>query len=268
MKHDKDDLGTRMKIYEAAETERCLMPGLPIMIRLDGKSFSNFTRGLEKPYDTRLMAAMIKTTTFLVEELHAVIGYTQSDEISLILDTHEPIFRGRVQKLVSVVASMCTEAFARFKHTHLSTKLGHPAYFDCRVWNVPSQEEAVNCLVWRELDATKNAIASAAHAKIPHKALQGKNGSQMQEMLFALHGINFNDYPANFKRGTYVRSMRIEQPLASTENLPEKHHARQNPNLTLVHTQVAVLELPQLSKIANKVGVIFAGETPIMKGDL
>ena len=265
-----DNLGDRMKVYEMAEAGRCLMPRLPILVRLDGKAFHTFTRGLARPYDARLSELMVGTTKFLVEQTNALIGYTQSDEISLCMYSDSPnsevYLGGRIQKLCSVLPSMATAYFNRYLGDVIPEKVGKMAYFDCRVWNTPNLVEAANVFVWRELDATKNAISMAAQAYFSHSALQGKHSGEMQEMLFCVHDINFNDYPTSFKRGTYVR--RVTRDIAySTEEidrLPPKHAARDNPTLTVRRSVVKRVELPKITSIANKVEVLFMGAEPVL----
>jgi tRNA(His) 5'-end guanylyltransferase len=97
-----DDLGDRMKAYESLETERLIDPELPLVVRLDGRAFSTFTRGMDKPFDARITEIMGAVTAHLVNQAHAIVGYTQSDEITLILESESPesvpIFGGRVFK--------------------------------------------------------------------------------------------------------------------------------------------------------------------------
>lgn len=269
-----DDLGDRMKLYESAEAGRRLMPLLPALARLDGRAFHTFTRGMRRPYDERLSRAMVATTMFLVEETNAIVGYTQSDEITLCWHSTDPksqiFFDGRIQKMCSVLAAMCSAKFAsvfedRFcdEPERVAQAGSKPPVFDCRVWNVPTAEEAANVFLWRELDATKNAVQMAAQSIFSHKELQGKNGAEMQEMLFA-KGINFNDYPAFFKRGTFVRRVVVKKKLSTDEldSLPPKHHARQNPDMEFERSVIGPVDLPPLLKVANRVGVMFGGEEP------
>lgn len=266
-KNKKDSLGDRMKKYEGIEADRILLPGLPICARLDGRAFHTFTRGLDRPYDERLSTMMIETTKRLVEETHALIGYTQSDEISLIYapatDTSELLFGGRVSKLTSTLASIATAHFNEMRRELLPSK--GIATFDCRVWNVPSKEEAVNAIQWRELDATKNSISMAASAYYSHKALQNKSSSQKQELLFQ-KGINWNNYPDFFKRGTYVKRVTASRKLTQIElnKLPEKHQARMNPDMEYTRSSVVEMRMPIFSKVTNRVGVVFDGELPIL----
>lgn len=264
---NKDNLGDRMKTLEALEAERYCMPRLPIMLRLDGKAFHSFTQGLKRPYDKTFSDSMIETTKQLVKETNAIVGYTQSDEISLVLwdENHsELFFNGRIQKLCSVVASMCSVYFNQIKNQNGV----HPhkmAFFDCRVWAVPSLEEATNTLLWRELDATRNSISMAAQAHYSHKQLQNKNSSEMQEMLFA-KGINWNDYPSFFKRGTFIQRKKkfTKFNITELERLPPKHAARTNPNLEIERNVIEETDMPPFSKVTNRVGVIFYGEHPIV----
>jgi tRNA(His) 5'-end guanylyltransferase len=266
---NRDNLGDLMKMYEKWEAGRYLMARLPILIRLDGKAFHSFTRGLARPYDSRLSDLMVDTTKFLVEQSNALIGYTQSDEISLCIYTDGPnsevFLGGKIHKLCSVLASMAAAYFNQHLPAAIPEKAGKLAYFDNRVWNVPNLEEAANVFVWRELDATKNAISMVAQAYFSHSALQNKHAGEMQEMLWSEHGINFNDYPSSFKRGTYVR--RVTKDIAFTaeelEKLPPKHTARDNPGLMVRRSVVEQVELPKITSIANKVEVLFMGAEPV-----
>lgn len=261
----KDNLGDRMKLYEQAEAGRRLTPLLPICVRLDGKNFSNLTRDLDRPFDRRLHNAMQYTTRRLVEESGAVIGYTQSDEISLILykdkTDSQVFFDGKIQKLVSVLASMATLFFREAVCIALSKLANSPAFFDCRVWNVPTKEEAINALIWRELDATKNSVSMAARHYFTHKQLHGKTCSEMQEMLFSV-GVNWNDYPPTFKRGSYLKRISVSEKFSpeEIELLPEKHQARQNPDLVIARSFVDRVELPPICKIKNRVDFFFNGK--------
>jgi tRNA(His) 5'-end guanylyltransferase len=122
------------------------MRGLPLLARLDGRAFHTFTRDLPRPYAPGMSALMIETTRYLVAEMNARVGYTQSDEISLAW--YEPSssateypFDGRYQKLASVLAGMASARFCQLLPTHLPSKVGTTPHFDCRVWQVPSLDE-------------------------------------------------------------------------------------------------------------------------------
>ena len=266
----KDELGTRMKLFEQVEAGRKLMPLLPICVRIDGKCFSNFTRDLSRPFDERFHKAMSYTTQKLVEETGAVIGYTQSDEISLVIYSDDidsqVFFNGKVQKIVSVISSMATFFFQEGLALYIPEKAKKLALFDCRVWNVPTKEEAVNSVLWREIDCLKNSVSMATRHYYSTKQMHGKSGSEMQEMLF-VKGVNFNDYPAWFKRGTYIRRVKrfVKFSAEELEKLPAKHEARANPDLVIERSIVEVLEMPPIRKVMNRVDVVFSGAQPVIK---
>jgi len=170
------ELADRMKLYETIGAGQHLIPNLPVCTRIDGKAFHSWTRGLRRPYDDRLHTLFDDTTKFLVEASHAVIGYTQSDESTLILSNggqpgSQVFFDGRVSKLTSVLASMATAKFNALVPSIPLEKHDWLAFFDCRLWTVPTEQEAVNCLVWRELDATQHSIQMAAQALYSHEQL-------------------------------------------------------------------------------------------------
>jgi tRNA(His) guanylyltransferase len=267
----KDNLGDRMKKYESQTTKTELINLIPVVARLDGKSFSKFTKGLRRPYDERLSRLMINTTKFLVKEFNANIGYTQSDEISLVFynpdPKSQPLFGNRVFKIETTLAAFASVYFNKYLSEYLPEKADKFPTFDCRVFNVPNEEEAVNALYWRELDATKNSITMAASAYYSHKQLMNKNGKVKQEMLFQ-KGVNWNDYPAFFKRGQYVQRKRVYRKYTTDEIsvLPKKHEARINPDLKIERWEIQELDLPPLNKIENKVDVILFGKNYI-KGE-
>lgn len=263
----KDNFGDRMKEYEAIETERRFIPLLPVYARIDGRCFSGFTRGLERPYDTNITRCMVETTKYLVEKTHARIGYTQSDEISLVWcqDDYdsEVFFNGKIQKLCSILAALTSVKFNQLcSYTPLKDKAtkGLPI-FDCRVFQLPNRIEAANAFLWREKDATKNAVSMAARSFYSHKQLHGKSSAEMQEMIFQ-KGQNFNDYPAFFKRGTFIRRITEERPFTEEEllKIPEAH--RPAPDTLVKRSKVVEMDMPVFTKVSNRVEVIFDGAEP------
>lgn len=262
-----DALGDRMKLYEGFETNRVAMPSLPVVIRIDGKGFSRWTKGLQRPFDERLEQLRRITTMRLMKEMSALVGYTQSDEISLILWASNPkqmlYCGGKLQKLVSHAASIATATFNASVASIIPEKAGTPAMFDARAWTVPSPEEAVNAILWREQDASKNSISQACRTVYSHKDMLDKTGPEMQEMLFQ-KGINWNNYPTWAKRGTYISRRLINRPYTpqEIETLPPLHKARENPFLTITRSSISVLDIPPLSTIPNRVGVLLFGEDP------
>lgn len=229
-----DNLGDRMKEYEFC-SKSFLTRRMPVIIRIDGKAFHSFTKGMEKPFDEVLSSSMIETCKFLCENvMNCKLAYTQSDEISLLLVDYEKIetqswFNNSVQKMASISASMATLAFnnlyfeaiqsytlpasiefmgeekqEKFRKTRdvYFSKLGK-AMFDSRVFSIP-KEDVCNYFLWRQQDATKNSISAVAQSMFSHKELQGKSGSEKQEMIYQKSGKNWNDYSTYKKRGSCV----------------------------------------------------------------
>lgn len=216
-----DDLGTRMKeFYECVPRFR-LTRRTPVAIRIDGKAFHTFTRGFEKPFDEVLGRTMRETMKYLCENIQGcVLGYTQSDEITLILIDYKKLnssawFDYEIQKMCSIVASMATMAFNRFfrkemdkdptipgvRYNWYTVAINNGAMFDARCFNIP-KEEVANLIYWRQLDATRNSIQMVGQANFSHSELQNKTCNDIQDMLFKERNINWNDFPTHLKRGS------------------------------------------------------------------
>lgn len=265
----KDELGDRMKMYESAEAGRRLMPLLPILARIDGRSFHSFTKGMKRPFDPMFSKCMIETTKALVKETGACMGYTQSDEITLAWHSEtlksQVWFDGRIAKMTSQLAAQATLIFYRWIVLGLPNYADRMPTFDARVWNVPNKTEGANAFLWREWDATKNSLSMAAAAHYSHKSLVGKNSQEKHDMLF-FKGVNWNDYPAHFKRGTYVQR-KWQATRFSTEELdrlPPKHAARSNPYLLVERSVCEVIDMPPIAGVLNRADVIFGGSQPIV----
>lgn len=244
----KDALGDRMKQYEAVEADRKLEPGLPIYVRLDGRAFSTFTRGLQKPYDRRLSWIMAQTAITLMGKARPQIAYTQSDEISLGWFAKEEmaefLFGGRTQKLTSVLAGMASARFNQLCYemggTYAERAERYVPHFDARVYQVPTEMELMNSFVWREQDCARNAVSMAAQAMIPHKMLQGVKTQEMKSLL-ALQGVNFDeDYPSFFKHGSYFRKELREYPLP--DSAPAEFR---NENETMLRSRIIRVKNPE-----------------------
>lgn len=230
----------RMKKYEFV-SRHYLTTRTPVIIRIDGKAFHTFTRGFQRPFDDVLSKTMQETMKYLCENIQGcVLGYTQSDEITLVLVDYKNIdtsawFDYNIQKCASVVASMATLAFNKFFDNNIneygrehiedwdeggtsrtlspdervSLKIAETYYkayqkgamFDARAFNVP-KEEVCNNLLWRQNDATRNSIQMVGIAYFSHKQLDKKSTSNIQDMLMLEKGVNWNDYPTKYKRGS------------------------------------------------------------------
>lgn len=225
----RDELGKRMKEYYEGIPKTKLMRRTPVAIRIDGKAFHTFTRGFKKPFDEVLIKSMQETMKYLCENIQGcVFGYTQSDEITLILVDYQKLnscawFDYEVQKMCSIAASMVTMAFNKIFQKEVqdwftwqtvpisdeikqlyalyNDKIDKGAMFDARCFNIP-KEEVANLLYWRQLDATRNSIQMVGQANFSQKELHGKSCNKIQDMLMLEKGINWNDFPAYQKRGS------------------------------------------------------------------
>lgn len=260
---DKTSLGDRMKSYEAPSTSRQAFKGQPLIARLDGKSFHTFCKGLKRPYDERLSQLMEDTMASLVDRFGATVGYTQSDEITLAWftptdGTADYPFSGRFQKMDSLLAAFATATFNVMLSARIPEKVGMLPIFDCRSFVVPNLLEAYHCFLWRQQDATKNAISMAAQSMFSHKRLQGLHGPEMQELMFKEHGVNFNDYPSFFKRGVFARRVKEERYLTEAQlaNIPAEHR----PTGPVIRSFIDTVDI-WLSKQPSGVDALFNGAT-------
>ena len=214
MKNNKNSLSSRMKHNYEDRSKTYLIRRMPVIIRLDGKNFSTFTRGLHKPYDKVIMQTMQDTMQYLCENIQGCkIGYTQPDEITLLLTDYDTLttdawFDYGVQKMCSISASTATLAFNKFLEINSKTiidsdryiKKANIAIFDSRCFNIP-KEEACNCFIWRQQDATRNAIEALGQKYFSSKELHKKSCSNIKDMLLT-KAINFDSEIPEFKHGT------------------------------------------------------------------
>lgn len=214
---DTSTLSVRMKNYEKVNNNR-LMKRTPVILRLDGKAFHTFCRGFKKPYDNILSLTMRKTAEYLCRNIQGcVFGYTQSDEISLLLIDYQklntqPWFDYRIDKMCSAAASMATLCFNRTfeklakDDIRYSKAIEKGAMFDCRCYNLP-KEEVVNYFYWRQQDATRNSIQLVGQYYFSPKELYKKKTNDIQNMLLTEKNVNWNNFPVIFKRGTGFKKM-------------------------------------------------------------
>ena len=195
----------RMKMYEKA-SRMVLPPRMPVIMRIDGKTFHMYTKGCNKPFDTRLMSAMNNCALVLCSEIQgAQLAYVQSDEISILIHSYKTFdsqawFSNQVQKMTSVGAAiasavMTSESTKIFNRTKL-------AYFDARVFVLP-EADVCNYFIARQQDWTRNSVQMMARSMYSDKECHKKNNSQLQEMIWQ-KGKNWNDLDTCLKRGRCV----------------------------------------------------------------
>jgi tRNA(His) 5'-end guanylyltransferase len=202
-----DDFDKKMRLFETAH-DHCVLPGIHMVARLDGRSFSRLTKEIykfEAPFDVRFRDHMITVIEYLMNDnFEFIYGYTQSDEISLLFRLGTNVFSRKLRKLHSILAAEASAVF--------SLRLGGIAAFDCRISQLPTFAHVCDYFRWRQEDASRNALNAhcywllrkegkseqAATAELDHIGVAEKN-----EFLFQ-RGINFNQIPAWQKRGIGV----------------------------------------------------------------
>lgn len=230
--YEKDKLGTRMKAYEAVP-KNYLTIGTPKIIRLDMRAGHTFCKKFNRPFDEVFSQSMIYATQVLCEKISGVVmGYTESDEISLVINDsnikggNDCFFNGNVEKMVSISSSICTLAFNK-KYCELVDAMTDDndkkvvyeeklwtAQFDSRAFCLPNIMEVHNYVLWRQQDATKNSVRMVGYANFSTKELDKKNTSEVQDMLMLQKGINWNNFPSKFKRGCVVLKEVYEKDVA------------------------------------------------------
>lgn len=261
------DISYRMKTYESKETSRKLIPCLPIYIRLDGRSFSYLCKDMEKPYDVRMHRIMSRVTESLVSGIHCCIGYTQSDEINLVLkgfeNNKDALFGNRIFKLTSTIAGTASSVFL-LSYWEEFGKEDYPNIipsFDCRVINLPNKTETANMILWRNMDASRCAVNSAARYYFSHEELMHKSGPEKQEMLFQ-KGVNWDNYPEHFKRGIFFVKKEKQDYIPDSIYYAIPKNKRPESRI-VTRRKVEQKPMPLFSKVTNREEVIFENADPI-----
>lgn len=211
----KDSLGDRMKEFYEDRTRYLLQRRTYTIIRIDGKAFHTYTKGLNKPFDDSLMEDMDNTAAYLCKNIMgSKFAFVQSDEISLLLTDFDTLdtqawFDNNLQKMCSVSASMATSEFNKLRKIRFQDFNYKEAQFDSRIFQIPTKTEVGNYFIWRQQDTVRNSISSVAQNLYSSKQLHGKNASEMQEMIFQ-KGINWNEYKSKYKRGRVIYKKEFE----------------------------------------------------------
>jgi tRNA(His) 5'-end guanylyltransferase len=196
----ENSLGNRIKQYENVSSHR-LVHRLPVIIRVDGKAFHTFTKNSEKPFDRRLIDAMVESAYQVSREMMGfVLAYHQSDEVTFYINNvrnldSEAWFDNKLSKIISVTASLFT---ARFNDIYGSTN----AIFDCRAFNVP-YTEVPNVFIWRQRDWQRNSLHMYARSIFSHKDLMNKRGTQIREML-ERESFSWDSLHRQLRNGTFI----------------------------------------------------------------
>lgn len=215
-----DSFGDRMKENYEVRSQTYLPRRGYQLLRLDGKAFHTYTKGMERPFDPLLSSVMDSTAAYLCQNISgAKLAYVQSDEITILVTDFDKIdtqawFDGNVQKIVSISAAMATAEFNRLMYNAKSEYMntGKVALFDSRVWSISDVFEVENSFIWRQQDARRNSISMAAQSMFSHKELHGKKTKTMREMMLT-SGVDWENYPAGFRNGRCVVRKTVQEPI-------------------------------------------------------
>lgn len=250
--------------------------GMYPVIRVDGHCFHTFTRKLKKPFDPAMVKAMQSATKRLIEFFSACYGYTQSDEITVVLPKDSQDFGRKTHKLASLAASIATSEFIRCMEQCQDRKLSRLPAFDGRAFAMPDDTMLAYYQLWRQQDSIMNAISSVARAYFSHKQLDGKNSDEKVEMLRG-KGVDFwNDYSTAQIVGFYFKRKLVTRKFTTAEisRLPEHHDARKNPDLEIVRSEISRVDFaievkPGLidgQDVESQIISLIAKELPVSAG--
>ena len=269
---DTSDLAKRMKDYEMRD-RYFLQKRIPVAIRVDMRAGHTFTRGFKKPFDDIFMKSMQETAKYMCENMgNAKFAYVQSDEITIILTDYDTLetdcwFNYRTDKLCSIAANMATMIFnkifkekvenfieeggafslAQLNYNQMKMEpylkaIEKGAMFDARCFNIP-KEEVTNLIYWRQLDAIRNSIQMVGQANFSHKELQNKSCNDIQDMLHEQRGINWNDYPTVYKRGTAcIKNRKIIEYLDEFKVTAKLMDSTKTENSWIIDTEMPILK--------------------------
>ena len=255
-------LGDRMKAYENVHTQTSLVPGVPVYVRIDGRAFHTFTRGLDKPFDEDFAAAMKETAKYLHAKTGAFISYVQSDEISLCYASPSKMpFETRLFKLESCLAGMASAAFCVYgSETKMRDRIRKfVPHIDCRVCQMPL-EDIPNMLLFREKDCVKNAVTLVALEHFSDRQIHGKNTDEKIGMLKAAGVDFFGDVEEGFRNGFWFRRVELAR-------IPEKMR-KPGPDGKVTATRSEIRQVKfgmTLSKMENRDDVVLNGADPVRK---
>ena len=223
----KDSLGDRMKEFYENRTRIFLPRRTYTIIRVDGKAFHTYTRGLDRPFDMKLVEDMDETACYMCKNIQgAKLAFVQSDEISIVLTDFDNLntdawYDGNIQKITSISASLATAKFnelrqMRYIKNRFDDGVTNVTYrwmelleglktalFDSRTFTIPTKTEVINYLIWRQQDTVRNSISSVAQYHFSPKELHGKSTNEMQDMIHE-RGMNWNDFQPKLKRGRLI----------------------------------------------------------------
>lgn len=272
---NRETLADRMKKYEAITTSTNLIERLPIYARIDMRAGHTWCKNLDKPFDIAFSDSMKYATSYIVEKTGAILGYCQSDEASFCWIDHTKLpFGTRLFKLESVFASMFTAAFIKScMRSKLASMLNIvlPS-FDCRVMNLPNINEMANMILWREKDSIKNSITLLALEHFSNDDLHKKNSKDKINMLKDVGVDYYVDIPEDLRSGAFFRREVFRREVTTYEIAKRPLVKWPEPDadgkIYVMRSRVVQFSIGMpLISVANRIGVLFANESPVLVND-
>ena len=235
---------------------------MSVLVRIDGRAFHTFTKGLKWPNDERLNQCMVLATSSLLEKMSGTIAYTQSDEITLLIrpnlsEMKNLPFSGRLIKIATLSASIVTGAFIRAMDKLLPEKAGCFPEFDARAWFV-NGEDIVKHFVWRQIDGMRNSVSNLYYLKNKKKG----NSVSLYKRWLEVEEL-WNKQPFWYKYGVYIRkeTLRIELSEEKLKSIPEKYRPTGPVERSI--TKTVSEDWEELTKYTNIYDILVNGCCPL-----
>jgi len=231
-----------VRLFEQADA---LLPNTFLVVRIDGRAFTNFTsdHAFRKPNDPRGLSLMNAAARAVMDQFSDVfLAYGQSDEYSFVFARGTKLWGRRASKLTTAVVSLFTATYvmkwpeymieeAMASAVGVGDNVGggssfrpmpllRAPQFDGRIVCYPSSQNLMDYMCWRQVDCHINNLYNTTFwalvkkgnktEKEAHACLSGTVSSQKNEMLFTDFGINYNDEPNIYRKGSIMRRKKIE----------------------------------------------------------
>lgn len=213
------NLKDRMLYYRSL-TDYKVMPNCYTLVMLDGRSFSKMVKKkFELPFDDNFIDMMNETAKYICKKIQgALFAYVQSDEISILLsDKGDTFFGGRLNKMQSIIASMAASKFNQLMMLYNLKNGIEPndpmkivenaklVDFDCKVWNVPTFNDAIAWFIYRQIDCIRNSKQQAAQTYLSFAQLLNQDTDKQITLLKVNKGIDWEtEYDDGKKYGRFI----------------------------------------------------------------
>lgn len=251
---------SRFEYVKSFERENFLLPDTYIVIRVDGKGFHKFSKeySFAKPNDLRALTVMNNAAKTIVQQFSDIVmAYGDSDEYSFLLRKQCKLFERREMKLVSTFASAILAYYYYYWQQEFPEKPLLPTRlpnFDARAIVYPNDSAIRDYFRWRQVDCHINNLYNTTFWTLVEKgelspkeaenSLIGTLSQDKNEILFSRFGINYNNEPEIFKKGTIIvrdydnYKPQVEQEDASSRQLQRLEKSRKKATISVLHVDL------------------------------